>query len=50
MTNCVRRATVFLCSYSSKQCIMKQFLDKVFVKSRNNEDLGKFYQPWPMLV
>ena len=41
---------VCLLLFSSKQCIIKQLLDSVFVMSRteSTEGLGKCYQPWPL--
>ena len=41
---------VCLLLFSSKQFIIKQLLDSVFVMSRteSTEGLGKCYQPWPL--
>ena len=41
---------VCLLLFSSKQCIIKQILDSVFVMSitESTEGLGKCYQPWPL--
>ena len=36
---------VFLSSFSSKQCIIKQLSDSVFLIILNNQGLGKCYQP-----
>ena len=41
---------VCLLLFSSKQCIIKQILDSVFVMSitESTEGQGKCYQPWPL--